>query len=869
MRADPLRRATRTAAWGILLLAAAAAPGAADPAPAFRIYVEESGVYRVTYEELRQAGLAGGVDPRALALTQGGDEVPIWVEGGDDGRFSPGDHIEFVGEHLRGRRSYYNEYTRLNVYRLTVGAPGGRRMSTPPVLAGQVADAPAPWVFEQHLEKDNFKEVFARPRADAPELWFWSRLTHVDPEPFSVPLQFRSYLADPRRPVSLAIQLQGWSTAASGIESLRDHRLEVYFNGALVGADEWDGEVTHLFEAEVPADLARRGENVLEFKVPERRPPAEPAGDPIIDAVMLNWIEVRHRRGFRIGSSQIRLALDSDAEAAGSPAWARLTTAPGARVTVYGAGGSRFDRRNMVIQDRDDRSSHDLYPPAGESVLWAVPEGTLRSPVAVEPDIPSDLRDRSLQADYIVITHPRLRRAIEPLAVFHRRRGLTVTIIGVDHIYDEFSHSILDPEAIRDFLSYAYHHWRRPAPRFVLLVGDASWQPERSLLGTEAAGGVATAAGGERGEETDPPPPHNLVPSGTYESLKGHAASDNFFVSVAGEDHLPDMAIGRIPATEPEQVAAVVAKTLRYASEPVVGPWRRQILWVSSASRALQEDADAAVGSVAERGFELRKLYPSDDVEANQQSQEGLLQALDRGQLLVHFLGHGGRYIWRTGVTSYQTTLDLFTVDHLAALAPNPRLPLILSMTCFNGAFDDPIDDSFGERLLFLPDRGAVAFFGASWKIVASAEFSELLVEELTSTATGTIGEAIQRAKRRVETRPLVATYNLLGDPALELALPELALEVTAHGGDGEGWTIAATVPGGGFAGHAVVDWLDGDGGVVYSDELEVHGATLTAAGPSAGEAVAAVRVYVWSEEAGIDGIGALRLAAESGSPAG
>ena len=37
------------------------------------------------------------------------------------------------------------------------------------------------------------------------------------------------------------------------------------------------------------------------------------------------------------------------------------------------------------------------------------------------------------------------------------------------------NHGILHPKALKDFLSYAYHSWRPPAPRFVLLVGDASW----------------------------------------------------------------------------------------------------------------------------------------------------------------------------------------------------------------------------------------------------------------------------------------------------------------------------------------------------------------------------------------------------------
>ncbi len=863
--ARPRRRPTvdrpclRAAVWGVVLLAAAAPVAAAT---AFRIYVEEAGAYRVTYEELRRSGLArGAVDPDNLALTSGGDEVPIRVDDGGDGRFGPGDRIEFVGRHLPGHRSYFSEHSLLNVYRLTVGGPGGRRMSSPPVPAAGAQRRAARLIVEEHLEKDRLKELLSGRAAEAPEVWYWTRLTHVDPEPFRQFLQLPGFRSALRRPVSLTVDLRGWSAAARRIEGMSDHRVEITLNGTLVGAGEWDGETPHRIAAQAPAELVRPGRNVLEIQVPARLPPVrrpperqppEATGEPIIDAVALNWIEVRYPRSPRLGHEAERLALAPRARGARR---VRLVTAAGDPLVVYGAEGSRFDTDNMTLGEGGDRVFYDLYPPAGESVLWAVPGGTLRAPVAVELDRPSDLRDPARRADYIMIVHPRLRPAIEPLATFHRRRGLEVTVVEVDDVYDEFSHSIVDPAAIRDFLSHAYHRWQAPAPRFVLLVGDAGWKPEKSLFASEAAAEGEPATDSRR----------NLIPAGVFEGVKGMAASDNYFVSVAGDDHLPDLAIGRFPATEPAAVEAMVRKTLRYAAEPVIGPWRREILWVSSGDSFMQGRSNQAAGSVTERGFDLRKLYPRTRVEINRQSQEGLQQALDRGQLLVHFLGHGGRYVWRTGITDLETKLDLFTVDHLDQMAPNPRLPVFLSMTCYTASFNHPTADSFAERLLHLDGRGAVAFLGASWKVSPVARWSRLLLEELTSG--GTLGEAIQRAKQRMKARVLVEAYNLLGDPALELALPQLEVEITARGGADEGWEIAATVPRKRFAGRAIVDWLDGDGEVIRSDEIEVRKAALTATGPPDREAVESVRVYVWSVKAGVDGMGALRLAGDRPPP--
>jgi hypothetical protein len=39
----------------------------------------------------------------------------------------------------------------------------------------------------------------------------------------------------------------------------------------------------------------------------------------------------------------------------------------------------------------------------------------------------------------------------------------------------------------------------------------------------------------------------NLIPTWSYLTYDGHAAGDNWFVSVDGKTTLPDMAVGRFP----------------------------------------------------------------------------------------------------------------------------------------------------------------------------------------------------------------------------------------------------------------------------------------------------------------------------------
>ena len=67
--------------------------------------------------------------------------------------------------------------------------------------------------------------------------------------------------------------------------------------------------------------------------------------------------------------------------------------------------------------------------------------------------------------------------------------------------------------------------------------------------------------------------------------------------------------------------------------------------------------------------------------KSNEKHQERLLEAFAEGQLVVHFHGHGGRYIWRTGPTDYKKNRDLFNLDHLDMLEPSSRLQVMLRMT--------------------------------------------------------------------------------------------------------------------------------------------------------------------------------------------
>ncbi len=827
----------------ILCVLPCATSTAAAGSPQFKLGVEQDGVYRVRFEDL-DAG-QWRPDSQSLALTNQGTPIPLWVEDGGDGLFGPGDHIEFIGRHLPGVRSYRNEHTRYNVYRLLVSAQHAKRLVEVSPKPGVKPHPPAHRV--RHLEKDKLRVRFGRSRnASSPEIWYMARLSHLDPEPFALEMDLGQTVSD-IAPVSFRIGLRGWSKPGRGdVNELPDHRVQIVLNGEDVGHGEWNRQDEHVIDVSVPASVLRPGMNRLELGVPKRIPAQ--GSDPLIDVVLLNWIQMSHPFDGALENGQVNV----------------LSQSSGTPLRLRKGKGLIFNEAHERV--RISSGDVPVSLESGESFLVA--ENAFLTPSWIVADAKSSLLDAEVEAEYLIISHRTLMEAVKPLAAFHRARGLTVSLVDVDDLYDTYNHGIESPEAIRAFVHDAYHRKKDRKPRFVLLVGDASWDAINDEVDDRYYADWTykwreSSYFRKNGSTPydDQIAQRNLVPTWAVETHEGLAASDNRFVAVAGDDWRPDLAIGRLPVARPEEVTAIVDKILAYARLAEIGPWRRNVLWITNDQKRYQRVSDDLADGMRGKGFASSKIYPSPEEKDNATHQASLINAFNDGQVLVHFIGHGGRYIWRTGPPDYHKNHDLFTLDDVERLAPNTRLPLVLSMTCYSAPFDHPTADSIGEKFLRLPNRGAIAVLAASWRNNPNKKFSRYLIEDLTTPGTR-LGEAIMRTKQRFGNRVMVETYNLLGDPALELAIPKRRLMLEATSLD-KGLKVMGILENTDLeAGRIIVDWFDKDGKLLLVQEKPVQSPRFSIEYPmqEAGILPASVRVYLWDAKKRIDAVGNLRL---------
>lgn len=776
---------------------------------ALHIEIEHEGVYALDYESIvaSQPGLAG-CRAEQLVLSHRDGDVPMRVVADVAGNFGPGGHIEWVGHHLRGVQSWNDHFSVNNVYQLK--AADGTHPRIADVAAAGVTGATLQRML--HLEEDRMMirlDQSQQKIGEEPDVWQWAKLTQVDAEPFVVPFNLPDLVQ--RGDMAVKLNFRGlsayWKNPAEKSLPMH-HRVEVSFNGTPVDAFEWDGRDESTHSLKVPTKLLKNNDNTLSLRIPKRFRDAE-GKEPLVDVVMFNWAEVSYPIGGDLDAGAFAFAVAGDAGKDIALGW-KGSDEP----VLYGDDGKRRPGRAL------GEGRFSFAAAASGVEQFPALDGKLAKPVAIKPVAAgTDWANPGAGYDYLIVSHPSLMAAVQPLADFHASRGMKVAVVDVNELYDQFNGGIVHPQAIRRFVANGYRNWS-VKPEFLLLVGKASFdirnrEYHRSSYATFAGQSFDVAMPGGFAEipgtlYTDQPKnlgDSNLIPTWQFPSPEGQSASDNPYGAVDGDSWKPVVAVGRFPVVKPDDISAIVAKTINYMSKPASGPWRRDVMFITDESDYFKKASDDIGADLARDGYRIDKIYATKSEADNLANKAKINDGLNNGQLLVHFIGHGGRYIWRTGPPDLTKNHDLFTLDDVAALKNGSRLPMILSMTCYSAPFDNPSEDSIGERFLRESDKGAVAVFAASWRNSPSARFSKALVDELLVPGQ-TIGSAINKAKAHEGDRVLVEMYNLLGDPAVVLEPePEKARIVSSD----ERWTggYLVELPMMDFNGIVDVRWFD------------------------------------------------------------
>jgi hypothetical protein len=349
-----------------------------------------------------------------------------------------------------------------------------------------------------------------------------------------------------------------------------------------------------------------------------------------------------------------------------------------------------------------------------------------------------------------MISHENFASSLAPLVQAHQAEGQSSTVVPVTDLYDEFTFGEHSPDAIRDFLQTATKAWTT-APRFLLLSGRASLDP-RNYLGFGHLDFVPT----------------KIVPTTSLMT-----ASDDWFSDFTNSG-MPTIATGRLPVSTAAEAATVVNKIAAYEGQSTNGPWTLQALMVNDKNDTENFAQDSQMVQ-----SQLPAALQVTDVDLNvlttDAARQDIVTAIDSGQLLVNYLGHGSEEEWSGS--------DLFDTTTVPTLTNGSQLPVFLILNCLNGFFQDVYEQPLAVTLELAPNGGAVAVLASSGLNQSPPQvmLDKFVVQNAFSPAQLALGAAVLRAKSQLADPAVRATYILFGDPAMPIKSPAGTASAPAH----------------------------------------------------------------------------------------
>ena len=727
-----------------------------DPAaPWVKIFVEQDGLQRLDVETLDKLVDTAEIDPRTLRVIYQGQEQLVRVAGAVDGRFNGVDYLLFHGFSRRDGKDFESPFGRRNTYWLTWGGDPGLRLEER--SAAPVNGYPAQRSFwtTAHFEQDIWHDPLGLldleygtlfTNGNSRDHWFWDRPIKTGDVLGSG--LFFGELESPDTHQDYTARLRIALHGATGW----GHHTMVQLNNRksddrMVDESFWEGQSELRFESEISPTWLNRGRNRLLLKVFADQ-------EPGVDWIYFNWFEIDYLRLYQAYFDYLAFVQP--------PSDGHRITITGfthATIEIFDVlNGIRFTK--LKIDSVGDGFAATFEDRLRRPTLYVAGDRSNARRPLVQLDRASALRSADHEVDYLIVTHRRFLNPARTLADHRREAGLAVEVVEVQDIYDEFSHGLLDSDALRDFVDYAYHNWRRP-PAYLLLLGDATFD-YRNILG---------------GSET------SFVPSQYYHDReRGRSPSDYFYALVDGDDLLADLAVGRLPVENTRQARDVVEKIMRYDQDPEPGDWRSRVLYLANyhEKNIFTGPSDSLGAHYTEPlGLSSVKVYNPDESSIPNRTGKEFVDALNNGALLVNYSGHGS-------VGTMQPIFSLVAEDwdYFSQVQNDARLPLVLAFSCLNGLFTHQKDNlqSLAEVFTRKADGGAIAYISATAKSFVSQNdlLGDRLFNQFFKEDQLQLGPSLNAAKSQVLAAhsswlTMALTMQLFGDPAQQLALPRTA----------------------------------------------------------------------------------------------
>ena len=658
----------------------------------FKLGTAENSIYRVTYNELQQAGFpVNSVDPRRMQLFHRGEEQAIYFPGQSDGSFDPGEFFEFYGQRNDGTldanlytsanaqpNPFRNIYSDSTFFFLTFSSSvSGKRMSTTN-LVNTGGLLPEPYHIAQELQQffsrsNNgllYNSATRKTEFDFGEGWTGEVIVQGNSQDLT--FQASNEVISGPDP-NLVLSLVGRNN--------NQHIIDIQVgpnsgNLRTLQRVNFIGYANQLVNAPLLwSDFSGSGALLVRVFVNN-------AGS---DRISVAYANVEYAQSYDMQGLLSQFF------------YTRIEPNDTSYIEIQNAGTITdifdiTDPSNVIQINFSTAGNMAMTVVTGtseERKLW------IRDSDFLSPSIERNLF-RSIdptQHNYLILTNSLLRQPggdySDPIRSYSDYRAsveggsFDTLVVHIDQIFNQFSYGEYTPWAIYKFMEYMVENGN---PEYFFIIGKGLyWFEDFYRNGPQNIDGIEY---------------RNLVPSA------GFPGSDIYFTAgLDGSGFEPAVSTGRLTAKISDEVAYYLDKVKEMESTPFNDLWRKNLIHLSGGQTPAE--LGAFKGFVDEFKAVAENDFLGGDVVTQSKQTNAAVELINvaeevnSGVSLITFFGHSAPTL---------TDIDIGKVsDPLLGYDNKGRYPAILVNGCNAGnIFSTSI--TFGEDWIITKDLGSLNF---------------------------------------------------------------------------------------------------------------------------------------------------------------
>lgn len=368
--------------------------------------------------------------------------------------------------------------------------------------------------------------------------------------------------------------------------------------------------------------------------------------------------------------------------------------------------------------------------------------------------------------ELLIFTTEELRTYAERIAAAHRKYdGINVLVATPQEVYNEFSNGTPDPMAYRALAKMLFHHKTNPLKNVILLGGISADPRNTANIPLNGTSHISYQKYDQN------------ITNGCVAITDYFGCVTDYFANPQDLRNMPiNVGVGLLPIYTHEEAANVTGKIEDYLSKKDFSNMVNESLTIAChLDNNLHENqicnfTDVMQANAETFGSQLSNHMIRYAGHTSQEVSAQLKDALYRGKLFSIYFGHAVEYgLIDRDATSWVTSNDILSAE-------NSEMGFFFLAAC---DLCDPVKSAqgLGDIAVTRAKRGFIGTVCSTSKVMsnenedlAKAMYNAFFKDRknVARTANPTIGEAYAQAKDAISNDSQLA-YVLIGDPALRL----------------------------------------------------------------------------------------------------